>query len=192
MNRWWLLWYMLSETKSLPEKLSWVRPSDLLQRFLLLIRMLCLCFLDLNLTMTVSFFLKWWQTWRLSGLTSWLASDNALQTVLWGTSSPIEAGTGFISRDSWQWYCTLLAALLSSWTILSSNKRLQLLLAVISEERISYQLRKSSKRLVRSDSLEDISSTLISFSINSSFERFSSWIHVCTIMIYKYRWQYEN
>ena len=47
---------MLSKTKSLPEKFSWVRTSDLLQKFFLLIRMLCFCFLHLNLTITVSFF----------------------------------------------------------------------------------------------------------------------------------------
>ena len=57
-----------------------------------------------------------------------------------------------------------------------------------SEERISYCPEKSSKWLVRSDSLEDMSSTLISSSINSSFERFSSWFLVRTIIIYKDRW----
>ena len=39
---WWFSWHMLSKTKSLPEKLSWVRPSNLLWRFFLLIRMLSL------------------------------------------------------------------------------------------------------------------------------------------------------
>ena len=99
----------------------------------------------------------------------------------------IEAGTGFISRDSRRSCCALLTAFLSNWIILSFSKRLQFLLTVSSEERISYRLRKSSKRLVRSNSLEDISSTLISSSVNSSFERFSSWLLVRTIMIYEYR-----
>ena len=183
---------MLSETKSLPEKLSWVRPSDLLRRFFLLIRMLRLFFLHLNLIITVSFFFKRWHAWRSSDFTSWPVRDNALQTLLSRTSSSIEAGTGFISRDSRRWCYALLTALLSNWIILSPSKRLQFLLTVSSQERISYRLRKSSKRLVRSDSLEDISSTLISSSINSSFERFSSWLLVRTIMIYEYRWQYKN
>ena len=165
---------MLSKMKSLPEKLSWVRPSDFLWRFFPLIRMLCLCFLHLNSIMTVFFFFKWWHAWRSSGFTSWPVRENALQTLLSRTSSPIVVGRGFISSDSWQWYWALSTAFLSNWTILSLSNRLQFLLTVSSEERISYRLRKSSKRLVRSDSLEDISSTLISSSINSSFERFSS------------------
>ena len=55
-HNWWFSWHMLSEMKSLPEKFSWVRTSDLLWRFFLLIRMLRFCFLHLNLTITVSFF----------------------------------------------------------------------------------------------------------------------------------------
>ena len=46
---------------------------------------------------------------------------------------------------------------------------------------------KKSKRLVRSDSLEDMSSTLISLLINSIFEKFSNWLLVRTIMIYQYK-----
>ena len=83
----------------------------------------------------------------------------------------IDPGTGFISSDSRRWYWALLTAFLSNWTILSVSKRLQFLLTVSSELRISYRLRKSPKRLVRSDSLEDMSSTLICLLINSSFER---------------------
>ena len=97
-----------------------------------------------------------------------------------------------ISSDSRRWYCALLTAFLSNLTILSLSKRLQFLLTVSSEERMSYRLRKSLKRLVRSGSLEDMSLILISSSINSSFEWFSSWLLVRTIMIYKYRWQYRN
>ena len=129
---------MLSETKSLPETLSLGRISDLLRRFFLLIRMIHFCFLHLNWTITVSFFFQW---------------DNALQTLLIRTSSsPTDAGTGFISSDSWWWYWALLTVFLSNWTIISLSKRLQFLLTVSPEERISYCLRKSLKRLVRSDS----------------------------------------
>ena len=145
---------MLYETKSLPEKVSWVRTSDLLQRFILLIRMLHFCFLHLNLTITVFFFFKQWHAWKSSGFTSWSVRDNALQMLFSRTSSLIDAETEFISSDSQQWYWALLTAFLSNWTILSVSKRLQFLLTASSELRISYCLRKSSKRLVRSDSLD--------------------------------------
>ena len=124
---------------------------------------------------------------KIIGVTSWVVRDNALQMLLLRASLPVVAGTGFISTDSWQWYWAMLTAFLSNWTILSLSNQSQFLQTVSSEERISYHLRKSSKWLVRSDSLEDMSSTLISSSINSSFERFSSWLLVWTIMIYEYR-----
>ena len=165
-DNWWFSWHMLSETKSLPEKFSWVRTSDLLLRLFLLIRMLRSCFLHLNLTIR----------------------DNALQMLFSRKPSPIDAGKGFISSDSQRCYWALLTAFLSNWTILSVSKRFQFLLTVSSELRISYRLKKLSKRLVRSDSLEDMSSTRTSLSINSSFERFSSWLLVRTIIIYEYRW----
>ena len=116
-------------------------------------------------------FFKQWHAWRSSGFTSWLVRDNALQ-MQFSRISPIDAGTGFISSDSQRWHWALLTAFLSNRTILSVSKWLQFLLTVSSESRISYRLRKLSKRLVRSDSLEDMSSTLISSSINSSFEIF--------------------
>ena len=121
---------MLSERKSLPEKLRWVKPFDLLRSLFLLIRMLRLCFLHLNLIMTVSFFFNRWYAWRSSGFTSWPVRDNALPTLLSRTSLSIEAGTGFISNDSWQLYCPLLTASLSNWTILSLSKRFYWHLAV--------------------------------------------------------------
>ena len=158
----------------------------LLQRLFLFVRMLRFCFLQLNLTISV-LFLQQWHARRSSGFTSWLVSKNVLQMLLSRTSLPLVAGTGFISNDSWPWYWALLAAFLSNWTILSLSNWLQFLLTVSPEERISYYLRKSSKWLVKSDSLEDMSSTLISSSVNSSFERFSSCLFVWTIMIYKYR-----
>ena len=55
-SSWFSLWHMLTEMKSLPEKFSWVRTSDLLWRLFLLIRMLRFCFVHLNLTVIVSFF----------------------------------------------------------------------------------------------------------------------------------------
>ena len=163
---------MLSITKSLPAKLSWVRTSDILQKFFLLIRMLCFCFLHLNVTITMSFFFKWWHAWRSSGFTSWPVRVSALQMLFSRTSSPIDAGTGFIYSDLWRRYWILLTMFLSNWTILSLNKRLQFLLTVSSEERISYCLKKLLKQLVRSYSLEDMSSAQVSSTVNSSFGRF--------------------
>ena len=75
-------------------------------------------------------------------------------------------------QDSWQGYWALLTAFLFNWTILSFSRRLQFLLTVRSESRISYRPRKPSKRLVRLDSLEDLSSTLTSSPINSFFNPF--------------------
>ena len=187
-DNWWFSWHMLSKTKSLSEKLTWARTFDLLRRSFLLIRMLHSYFLHLNLTITVSFLFKRWHTWISSGFTSWPVKDSALQTLLLRTSLPIDAGTGFTSIDSRRWHWALLTTFLSSWTILSFNKRLQVLVTNSSKERISYHLKILSKRLLRSDSLEDMSATLISSSINSSFQRLSSWLIVWTIFIYGYRW----
>ena len=98
----------------------------------------------------------------------------------------MHVGTGFISSASRRWYWALLTAFLSNWRIFSLNKPLQFLVIDSSEERISYRLKKSSKQLAGPDSLEQISSTLISSSIKSCFERFCSWLLVQTIM-YGYR-----
>ena len=95
LDNWWFSWYMFSEMKSLPEKSSWLRTSDLLRRFFLLIRMLSFCFLHLNLTITMSFSFKRWHAWKSSGLISWPLSDNALQTLLSRTSSLIDERTRF-------------------------------------------------------------------------------------------------
>ena len=131
-------------------------------------------------------FFKQWHAWRSSGFNSWPVRDNALQTLLSRTSSPIDARTEFISSDSRQWYWALLTAFLSNWTILSNSKWLQFLLTVSSELRISYRLRKSLKWLVRSDSLEDMCSTLISslqlilllrdFPVGFLFKHYNIWI----------------
>ena len=173
---------MLSETKILPEKFSRVKTSDLSDVLSLIIEVR-----RFFLVLPVVFF-KLWHAWRSSGFTWWLVRDNALQTLFSRTLSPIDTGTGFISSGSWWWYWALLTAFLSHWTIYSVSKQLRFLLTVSSELRISYCLRKWSKRLVRSDNLEDMSPTLINSSINSSFERFSSWLLVRTIIIYEYRW----
>ena len=135
-------------------KLNWARTSDTLRRFFLFIIMLRFFFLHLNLAITVSFFFNLWHAWRSSDFTSWPVRDNAWQTLVSRISSPIDTETGFIPSDSWWWYWALLVAFLSNKTILSLGKRSHFLLTVSSERRILYRLRKSSKQLVRSDSLE--------------------------------------
>ena len=99
-----------------------------IRRFFLLIRMLRFCFLHLSLTLTVYFFFKWWHAWRLSSITSWALRDSALQTQPSRTSLLIDVGTGFIPSNSQRWHCAFFSAFLSSWKILSLNKRIQFLL----------------------------------------------------------------
>ena len=137
---------MLSKTKSLPEKFSWVRT------YIWFITEVLPFAKDATFLLPTSkfsyysvLFFKRWHAWRSLGFTSWPVRDNVLQTLFSRTSSPIDAGTGFISSDSRRWYWALLTAFLSNWTILSVSKRLQFLLTVSSELRISYYcLRKSS------------------------------------------------
>ena len=118
------------------------------------------------------FFFKRWHAWRSFGLNSWLVRESALQMLLSGTSLLIDIETAFSSSDSQRWCCALLNMFLSNWAILSLNKQLQFLVTASSKEGSSYLFNKSSKWLARSDNLEDLFSTIISFSINSSFERF--------------------
>ena len=122
---WWFSWYILSKMKSLPANFSWLKFSDLLQRFFLSIRIFRFCFLDLNFTITISFFFRWWQAWRSSGITSWPVRERALQTLSSCSSLLIDAGTGFISINSCWWYWALLTAFLSSWMICSLRSQLQ-------------------------------------------------------------------
>ena len=52
-----------------------------------------------------------------------------------------------------------------------------------SEETTSNFVKKTSNRLDKSESFDVISSTVISSSINSFFERFSNWLLVQTILV---------
>ena len=139
-------------------------------------------FLSLKLTITVSYFFKWWHAWRSLGLPSWTVRESALQMLLSKISLLIDIRIGLFSSDS-RWYSSLLTVFLSNLTIVSLNKLLQFLVTNSSEERISYLLKNPSKRLVRLDILEDKSSTLTSSLINSSSETFSSWLLVWTTMM---------
>ena len=91
---WWFSWYMLSDMKSFPENVSWRRSSDFFWRFFLLTNTLFLSFLHLNFTITNSFFLRWWQACKLSGLTLCLVRESALQMFGSSSSSLIDGGTG--------------------------------------------------------------------------------------------------
>ena len=167
--------------KSLPENLSWRRSSNLFQRFFLLESMLHLSFLHLNFTITDSFLFKWWQACKSSGLTSCPVKESALQMFTSSSSSLINGGTGFTSIDSCQG--AFVTAFLSNWTTLLVNNLLQFLAIAKSDETTSNLLKKSLNRLDKSESFDDISSTEMSSSISSSFERFSSWHLVQTILV---------
>ena len=52
-----------------------------------------------------------------------------------------------------------------------------------SEETTSNFVKKTSNRLEKSKSFDVISSTVISSSINSFFEKFSNWLLVQTILV---------
>ena len=73
--------------------------------------------------------------------------NNAMQTLFSRTSSPIDAGTGFISSDSRRWYWALLTPFLPNLTILSVSKRLQLLLTVSSEWTIPEKIQTGGLRI---------------------------------------------
>ena len=178
---WWFSWCMLSDMNSLRENLSWCRSSDLFQRFFLLTSMLRLSFLHLNFTITDSFFFKRWQACKSSGLTSCPVKESALQMFISSSSALIDGWTGFTSTDSRRWYWAFVTAFLSNWTTLLVNL-LQFLAIAMSDETTS-NLKKSSNRFDKSKSFYDISSTVMSSSISSSFERFSNWLFVWTILI---------
>ena len=175
---------MLSDMKSLPENLSWRRSSDLFRRFFLLTITLRLSFLHLNFTITNSFFFKRWQACKSSGLTSCPVKESALQMFISSSSALIDGWTGFTSTDSRRWYWAFVTAFLSNWTTLSVNNLLQFLAIAKSDETTSNLLKKSSNRFDKSESFDDISSTVMSSSISSYFERFSNWLLAWTILVW--------
>ena len=170
---WWFSWHRLSETKSLKANFSRLRISELLQRFFLSIGIFCLWFLDFNFTVTVCFFRRW-HAWKPSGITLWLVRERVLQTFSSSSSSLIDAGTGLNSINLRRWYRGLLTAFL--WLTLSLKIRIKFFETANLEDRISNLLVKSSNRVVRFVSLEEIYSMLMSSSINASFEWCSNWL----------------
>ena len=174
---------MLSDRKSLPENFSWRRSSDLFRRFFRLTSTFCLSFLHLILTITDFFFFKRWQTCKSFGLISCPVKESASQMFSWSSSSLIDGGIGFTSTDSRRWYWALVTVFLSSWTTLPVSNLFQFLVMAKSDETTSYLLKKSSNRFVKSEIFYVISSTVMSSSISSSFERFSNWLLVRTILV---------
>ena len=180
---WWFSWHMFSNMKSLPENFSCRRSSDLFRRFFRLTSTFCLIFLNLNFTISHSFFFKRWQACKSFGLTSCPIKHSALQMFGSNCSSLIHLGRGFTSTDSHQWYWDLVTALLSNWTTLLVNNLLQFLVMAKSDETTSNLLKKSSNRFVKWEIFDVMSSTVMSSSNSSSFERFSNWLLVRTILV---------
>ena len=174
---------MVSDMKSLLENVSWRRSLDLFRRFFVLTSTRRLSFLHLNFTVTDSFFFKRWQACKSFGLTSCSVKENALQMLTSSSSSLIDGGTGFTSTDSRRWYWAFVTAFLSDWTTLSVNNLLQFLAIAKSDETTSNLLRKSTNWFDKLESFYDISPTVMSSSISSSFEGFSNWLFVRTILV---------
>ena len=143
----------------------------------------CLSFLHLNFTITDSFFFKQWQACKLFALTWCLVKESDLQMFSSSPSSLIDGGTGFTSTDSHRWYWTLVTAFLSNWTTLLVSNLLQFLVMAKSDEITSNLLKKSSNWFVKSEIFDVMSSTVMSSSISSSFERSSNWLLVQTILV---------
>ena len=143
----------------------------------------CLSFLHLNFTITDSFFFKQRQACKLFALTSCLVKESDLQMFSSSPSSLIDGGTGFTSIDSHRWYWTLVTAFLSNWTTLLVSNLLQFLVMAKSDETTSNLLKKSSNWFIKSEIFDAMSSTVMSSSISSSFERSSNWLLVQTILV---------
>ena len=173
-------------TNDFHENFNWVRSRHLLRKVLLFERTLCFCFLHLNLMVTRSFFLMWWQACRSSGSTDIPFSDSTWHTDCSRTSSAISDGTELISRVSILLYWSLFRTLRSNWVISSSRSSLQRLEIDRSELTISYFAWKSLKRSLSSENFALMSflklSRLRTSSISSSFYKFSNWLLVRTIV----------
>ena len=181
VNLSWLRSSDLFDTRSLPVNLSWLRSSDLFWKIFLSTRTLCLCFLHLNFTITVSCSFKRWQACRPSGLTSCPVKESALQVFSSSYSSLIDVGTGFTFTDSRQWHQALVTTFFSDWITLSVSNLLQFFVIAKSEEKTSDLFLQSSDRFDCSDSF-DMSSTVITSPMSSSFQRFSNWLFVQTVI----------
>ena len=127
--------------KSQPEKFSWTRTSDLLQRFFLLLRMLGFCFLHLNLSQCPfsknGDMLEDHQVSPHDRLGAMLC-----KTLLSRISLPIDEG----KRIYLQWFTAMILSIVNKVPLQLNNffslkKWLKFLLEVNSAERISYRLK---------------------------------------------------
>ena len=177
---------MLSFTNDFPENFNWVRPSLLFCKVVRFERTRYFCFLHLNFMITRSFFLMRWQACRSSGSTAIPVSESAWHTYCSRTSSAVWEGTGLISRVFLLLYWVLLRLFRSKWVIRSSRTSLQRLEIDRLELTMSYFAWKSLKRSLSSENLALMSflklSRLRTSSISSSFDKFSNWLLVRTIV----------
>ena len=176
---WWFPWHMLSNMKSLPEIFSLCRSSDLFRRFF-----------PVN-----KYFLFKFPAFKFHNNRFFLLQTMASLQVVWFNLMSCLANVQFellitnwwrdrdTSMDSCRWYWTSVTAFLSNWTTLLVSNLLQFLVMAKSDETTSNLLKKSSNRFVKSEIFDVMSSTVMSSSISSSFERFSNWLLVRTILV---------
>ena len=131
---------------------------------------------------TQSFFLIRWQACRSSGSTDTPVSDHVWHTDYSNTSSTVSYGTGL--RVSLLLYWVLFRLLRSNWVIRSSRFSLQRLEVDRFELTISYFAWKLLKRSLSSENFALMSLLKISRlrTISSSFDKFSNWVLVGTIV----------
>ena len=138
---------------------------------------LFLCFLSLNLTITLSLFFIRWEAWRSSCVTFVPFKESALHTLLGS-----DWGIGLISMVSLRKYWALFKALHSKLVICFSSRELQFFKINSSEFSSLYFLIKSSNRLFRPLSLSVISENFSNSFMSSSHNRLSTWGLVNTMI----------
>ena len=147
-GNWCFSWHVLSEIRSLPASISWLRFSDLLRRFFLSIKIFHFFFLDLNFTITVSFFSRRWYAWRSFGITSWPAVRSFGNIIFQFPVANWFMVRGYFYRFASMMFA-LFTAFLSSCMIRSLKKRLHFFEIASSEDRISNLQEKLSNEVVR-------------------------------------------
>ena len=133
---------------------------------------------------TRSYFLMRWQVSRSSGSTDVPVSDSASHTDCSRISSAI--CTGLISSVSLLLYWALFRLLRSNWAMHSRRSSLQRLEINRLELTVSYFAWKSLNQSLSSENFALMSflkfSRLRTLSISSSFDKFSDWLLVRTIV----------
>ena len=143
---------------------------------------LLLCFLSLNLTITLSLFFIRWEAWRSSGVTVVPFKESALHTLFSTAVLGSDWGIGLISMVSLRTYWALFKALHSKLVICFSSWELPFFEINSSEFSSLYFLIKSSNRLFRPLSLSVISQNFNNSFMSSSLNRLSTWGLVNTMV----------